>query len=72
MEDNTPLEKQIETLADYLLTNFPFEIGRYGQSEGAVEVAIRLLKEYQPLHTDHQRKVKELTNLILKAVNSES
>jgi hypothetical protein len=40
--DNEPLDHQITRLADCILTHFPEEPGR-GGSEGAVDVAIRLL-----------------------------
>jgi hypothetical protein len=69
MKDNQPLEEQIRILAEFLLTNFPDEPGKHGQSEGAIEVAIRLLRDYHPEYTDHQRKLKELTALILRAIN---
>ena len=43
MEDNTPLEKQVEELAQFLMDEF----GGPKESEGAIEMAIRLLNEYK-------------------------
>jgi hypothetical protein len=37
---------QIEDLADYIMVDFQDEIGKQG-SQGAVDEAIRLLKEYK-------------------------
>ena len=72
MRDNKPLTKQIDLLARFLLDNFPEEPGRYGDNEGAVDVAIRLLKQYHPDYVSYQRKLKELTKLILTVVKEGS
>ena len=42
--DNMPLEGQVRILADYLMQNHGERIGEIG-SEGAIECALRLLKE---------------------------
>jgi hypothetical protein len=46
----SPADKEISRLAEFVLINFPFEIGLgdlvYGES--AVDVAIRLLREHYP------------------------
>ena len=45
---NMPLDKQIDFLAEYLLTKFNDEMGK-GKSpngEGAIEMSIRLLDKY--------------------------
>ncbi len=44
IEDTLPLDAQVLILADFLLDNFPEEIGK-GSSEGAIEMAIRLLEK---------------------------
>jgi hypothetical protein len=45
--DNEPLDSQIHRLADCILAHYPAEPGR-GGSEGAVDVAIRLLTAQCP------------------------
>jgi hypothetical protein len=42
--DNEPLERQIDRLAACILFYFPDEPGSTGQSEGAIDVAVRLLE----------------------------
>lgn len=39
------LSKQIEELANFLMKDYPEEIGKNGISEGAIEVAIRVLAD---------------------------
>ena len=41
--DNLPIEKQIDLLATYLMKEFGGPI----KSEGAIEMAVRLLEEYR-------------------------
>jgi DNA-directed RNA polymerase alpha subunit len=40
----SPADKEIDRLADFILTQFPDEPGSGGADESAVDVAIRLLK----------------------------
>ena len=40
-----PLESQIKRLADCIMAHHPHEPGRTGASEGAIDVAIRLLPQ---------------------------
>ena len=42
-KDNIGIEKQIDLLAQYLMENF----GGPTKSEGAIEMAVRLLEEYR-------------------------
>jgi hypothetical protein len=44
--DNQHLGDQIDRLAKCLMAYYPDEPGRTGRSEGAVDVAIRLLEEH--------------------------
>lgn len=47
--DNIPTQKQVDSLAQFLLENFDKEMGK-GKSpngEGAIEMAVRLLLEYK-------------------------
>lgn len=39
------LRSEIDRLADFILKEFPDEPGKLGESESAVDVAIRLLSE---------------------------
>ncbi len=45
--DNIPIQKQVESLAQFLIENFGDEIGKNGKAngEGAIEMAVRLLIE---------------------------
>ena len=48
LKPNTKLDKQVDYLAEFLITKFNDEIGK-GQSpngEGAIEMAVRLLDNY--------------------------
>jgi len=45
--DNIPIDKQIDLLGQFLMENFGEEIGGEGRSEGAIEMAIRLIEEYK-------------------------
>ena len=42
--DNRPLQEQVDNLSKFLLENFWDRIGEEG-SEGAIEMAIRLLRQ---------------------------
>jgi len=46
-EDNMSLKEQTDILAKFLLQEFDSEMGGKGKSEGAIEMAIRLLNEYK-------------------------
>lgn len=52
MTDNTPLKDQVAELADVILKYYPGEPGRTGKSEGAIEVAIRLLTPTEIVNND--------------------
>ena len=52
-------EDQINQLAEFILANFPNEPGRTGKSEGAIETAIRIMKERAL--TDQDLEVLRLT-----------
>lgn len=43
MEDNTPIEEQIEILANFIQEEFPDEI----KGGGAIETAIEIMKKYK-------------------------
>jgi len=53
-------ESEIDRLADFILKNYPYEIGKE-TSESAVDVAIRLLKSR--LKEDWEELVKEAHNI---------
>lgn len=63
-EDNASAEDQIDRLSEFLLANFPGEIGRsnYQVSEGAVDVAIRLLSALSTRGTQIERCEAEYCN----------
>lgn len=42
--DNEPLESQVDRLAKFILREYPEWIGNAGDSEGAIDCAIRILK----------------------------
>lgn len=44
---SNPLKEQIDLLAKFILKEFPDEPGKTGVSEGAIDVAIRLLSEFK-------------------------
>ena len=46
-KDNILVEEQIDLLASFLMEEFPGEMGKDGKSEGAIEIAVRLLEEYK-------------------------
>lgn len=52
MQDNTPLKEQVTELADFILKYYPGEPGRTGKSEGAIEVAMRLLSPVEVVNND--------------------
>ena len=49
--DNIPTQKQVESLAQFIIENFENEIGESEDhnGEGAIEMAVRLLLEYKSL-----------------------
>ena len=47
--DNIPTQKQVDLLAQFLIENFENEIGKNGNGEGAIEMAVRLLLELKTL-----------------------
>jgi hypothetical protein len=47
--DNRPLQEQVDNLSKFLLENFWDRIGEEG-SEGAIEMAIRLLRQARVRH----------------------
>ena len=49
--DNIPTQKQVESLAQFMIENFESEIGESEDhnGEGAIEMAVRLLLEYKSL-----------------------
>jgi hypothetical protein len=49
------LGDQLERLGDFILQAFPGEPGKHGKGEGAVDVAIRLLSDYENLCSDFTR-----------------
>jgi len=49
--DNIPTQKQVESLAQFMIENFEYEIGNdgIGNGEGAIEMAVRLLLKYKEI-----------------------
>jgi hypothetical protein len=47
--------KELEKLGDFILQEFPHEPGRHGDNEGAVDVALRLLRQYKDLTRNSTR-----------------
>lgn len=60
------LRGQIEELANFILENFPNEPGGIGKSEGAIEVAIRLLKHQVVVVNSHDK----LLQAVSRAINA--
>lgn len=62
--DNMRLEAELDRLADFILQEFPYEIGMGNMREGesAVDVAVRLLGD----HRNHQKSLKEMNDLYKK------
>lgn len=48
-EQFAPVPREVEKLANFIAQVFPDEPGRCGDSESAVDVAIRLLKSYKAI-----------------------
>lgn len=58
-EQFAPVPREVEKLANFIAQVFPNEPGRSGDSESAVDVAIRLLKHYKAISDCYVREINE-------------
>lgn len=66
-----PKNSEIERLSDFILTNYPDEPGKIGESESAVDVAIRLLDPKDGIAKENKYLKRKLTMYDLKIAKME-